>query len=56
LALQAPGRLWVTGESADSLTAAQAAYRAAGDEKKLTTAKLAASEVSGAAVTFLLSP
>jgi dienelactone hydrolase len=54
LALQAPSRLWVAGESADSLSLAQATYRAAGEEKQLTIGKASASELPAAAVAYLL--
>jgi hypothetical protein len=54
LALQAPGRLWVAGESAESLSLAQAAFRAAGEEKRLVISKEPAGETTNAAVAYLL--
>ncbi|WP_254513729.1 alpha/beta hydrolase family protein [Anatilimnocola floriformis] len=51
LALGAPGALWVGGEKPDALQLTAAAYRAAGDDKKLTVAE---SKDTDAALQFLL--
>jgi hypothetical protein len=51
LALGAPNALWVGGEKADALQLTAAAFRAAGDEKKLTISEGKDTE---AAIQFLL--
>ncbi|HEY2148553.1 MAG TPA: hypothetical protein VGH32_11485, partial [Pirellulales bacterium] len=56
LGLSAPHELWITGESPNRLSLAQAAYRAAGDEKRLTIDKASSDGAESRAIDWLLRP
>lgn len=56
LALAAPHELWITGESPNRLSLAQAAYRAAGDEKRLTIDSGSSDGAETRAIDWLLRP
>jgi hypothetical protein len=55
LALGAPGRTWIAGETADGLSLAQSQYRAANAEKNLTQFTGAKEGIRGAALEWLLA-
>jgi hypothetical protein len=55
LAIAVPQRLWLAGETADTASVTSAAYRAAGAEKNLVVYAGPASDVTSAAVAWLLS-
>ena len=56
LALSAPHDLWITGESPNQLALTQAAYRAAGEEKRLTIDTGPSDAAEARAVEWLLRP
>jgi hypothetical protein len=56
LALSAPHDLWITGESPNRLALPQAAYRAAGEEKRLTIDTGPIDAAESRAIEWLLHP
>jgi hypothetical protein len=56
IALSAPHELWVAGESPNRLSLAQAAYRAAGEEKRLSIESGPRDSTESRAIDWLLRP
>ena len=56
LALSAPGKLWVAGETADSAALARSAYKAAGAEDKLMLFEGKGDAIQQAAIEYLTRP